>query len=264
MRLNTVTLGGDGPPIVLLHGLFGASRNLHSLQKALAADGHRVLALDLRNHGDSPHAAGMSYGEMAADVRETLGAMDALPCALLGHSMGGKVAMRLALDQPGLVSRLVVADIAPRGYRHGNREIAAAMLALPLHPGMTRAEANRALADGVADPATRSFLLLSLRLGGEAMPAWRIGLAEIAAEMATIEGWENGAPPYPGPSLFISGARSTYVSETDQDAIRALFPAAQFAVLPNAGHWLHAEDPAGFLGAVEPFLKAASSELETV
>lgn len=257
MRLNAVTLGGDGPPIVLLHGLFGASRNLHSLQKALATDGHRVVALDLRNHGDSPHAKGMSYDEMAADVRETLGAMSALPCALLGHSMGGKVAMRLALDQPTLVSRLVVADIAPRGYRHGNREIAAAMLALPLHPGMTRAEANKALADGVADPATRSFLLLSLRLGGEAMPAWRIGLSEIAAGMATIEGWENGeTSPYGGPSLFISGARSTYVAETDQGAIRVLFPAAQFVVLPNAGHWLHAEDPAGFLAAVAPFLKA--------
>jgi esterase len=257
MRLNAVTLGGDGPPIVLLHGLFGASRNLHSLQKALSADGHRVLALDLRNHGDSAHAAGMSYSEMAADVRETLEAMDALPCALLGHSMGGKVAMRLALDRPDLVSRLVVADIAPRGYRHGNREIAAAMLALPLHPGMTRAEANRALAEGVADPATRSFLLLSLRLGGEAMPAWRIGLREIAAEMATVEGWENGeVSPYGGPSLFISGGRSAYVANRDHEAIRALFPAAQFAVLPDAGHWLHAEDPAGFLAAVEPFLKA--------
>jgi esterase len=257
MRLNAVELGRDGPPIVLLHGLFGASRNLHSLQKALAADGHRVLALDLRNHGDSPHTAGMSYGELAADVRETLRAMNALPCALLGHSMGGKVAMRLALDEPDLVSRLVVADIAPRVYRHGNREIAAAMLALPLQPGMTRAEANKSLADGVADPATRSFLLLSLRLGGEAMPAWRIGLNEIASDMATIEGWDNGdATPYGGPSLFISGARSTYVAETDQDRIRALFPAAEFVVLPNAGHWLHAEDPAGFLAAVEPFLKA--------
>ena len=155
MRLNAVTLGGDGPPIVLLHGLFGASRNLHSLQKALATDGHRVVALDLRNHGDSPHAKGMSYDEMAADVRETLGAMSALPCALLGHSMGGKVAMRLALDQPTLVSRLVVADIAPRGYRHGNREIAAAMLALPLHPGMIAPK-----------PIRRSPMVWPIRLPG--------------------------------------------------------------------------------------------------
>jgi esterase len=258
MRLHAVTLGSEGRAIVLLPGLFGAARNLGTLQKALAATGRRVIALDLRNHGDSPHAEGMAYPTLAADVRETLAALDALPCNLLGHSMGGKTAMRLALDHPDAVARLVVADIAPRQYRHGNREIAAALSALPLKAGMTRAEANALLAETIPDPATRSFLLLNLRLGTLEMPAWRIGLAEIAAGIPTIEGWEvNAGQVYEGPTLFVSGGRSSYVGPGDTDAILSLFPGATFATLPEAGHWLHAEDPAGFLEAVEDFLLQA-------
>jgi pimeloyl-ACP methyl ester carboxylesterase len=259
MRLRDVTQGepADGcPPVVLLHGLFGQARNFGALQKSLAATGKRVIALDLRNHGDSPHAADTGYAAMAADVVETLAALGALPCRLLGHSMGGKVAMRLALDAPAHVARLIVADIAPRAYSHGNRDLAQAMLALPLAPGMTRAEAGAALAEAVPDAAIRSFLLLNLRLGGDRLPGWRIGLAELAAGMAAIEGWEDGGAPYDGPALFVSGGRSGYVPAAARGGIRALFPAAEFAVLPEAGHWLHAEDPAGFLGAILPFLEA--------
>jgi esterase len=259
MRLRDVTLGApaDGrPPVVLLHGLFGSARNVGALQKSLAATGKRVIALDLRNHGDSPHAADTGYAAMAADVVETLAALDALPCRLLGHSMGGKVAMRLALDTPAHVERLIVADIAPVAYRHGNRELVQAMMALPLAPGMTRAGAGAALAEAVPDPAIRSFLLLNLRLGGDQPPGWRIGLPALAAGMAAIEGWEDGGSPYEGPVLFVSGGRSGYVPVSSRDGIRALFLRAEFAVLPEAGHWLHAEDPAGFLAAILPFLDA--------
>ncbi len=257
MRLNAVILGEatDGrPPVVLLHGLFGSARNLAGLQKSLAASGKRVIALDLRNHGDSPHGADTSYAAMAGDVVETLAELGALPCRLLGHSMGGKVAMRLAFALPERIERLIVADIAPRAYRHGNQDLAQAMMALKVTPGMTRAEASAALAERIPDPAIRSFLLLNLRLGSAQPPGWRIGLAELAAGMGTIEGWDETGRPYAGPALFVSGGLSQYVPASARPEIRALFPRADFVVLPEAGHWLHAEDPTGFFAAILPFL----------
>lgn len=250
MILHAIELG-TGPPVVLLHGLFGAGRNLGAVQRRLAAR-YRVLALDLRNHGDSPHAAGMDYAALAEDVRETLAARDALPAALIGHSMGGKAAMRLTLDRPESVTRLLVADIAPVRYEHGNGAYAAAMAALPLTPGLTRAAADAALAPAVPDASVRGFLLQNLRLG--AAPAWRIGLAEIAAGLADIEGWESPPGTYPGPTLFVAGARSGYSRPEYRPAIRALFPAARFVTLRGSGHWVHADNPDGFIAVAEAFL----------
>ena len=259
MRLHVLERGAamDGrPPIVLLHGLFGSARNFGGLQASLVASGKRVIALDLRNHGASPHDPDTGYGAMAADVMETLAALGALPCRLLGHSMGGKVAMRLALDTPGSIERLVVADIAPIAYRHANDAIAQAMLALPLTPGLTRGAASAALAGTVTDPAVRSFLLLNLRFSAGEAPVWQIGLRELAAGIGAIQGWEGGGTPFQGPALFVAGGKSAYVPPEAHGAIRALFPQAAFAALPQAGHWLHAEDPAGFIAAILPFLDA--------
>jgi pimeloyl-ACP methyl ester carboxylesterase len=251
MILHTIE-SGQGPPVALLHGLFGSARNLGVVQRALAPR-FRVLAMDLRNHGASPHAATMDYPAMAADVLETLDQRAALPAALVGHSMGGKAAMMAALLHPDQVSRLVAADIAPVAYEHYNAEIAAALAAIPLSPGLTRAAADAALAEAVPDAALRAFLLQNLVPG--AHPGWRIGLREIAASMRTIEGWEapEGAV-YRGPTLFVAGAASDYVRREDRPAIRALFPAARFVTLKNAGHWLHADNPAGFVGVLEAFL----------
>lgn len=251
MILHVVEMG-DGPAVALLHGLFGAARNLGAVQRRLAKR-FRVLALDLRNHGDSPHAPGMGYAALAGDVLETLARAGALPAALIGHSMGGKAAMRAALDQPDVVTRLLVADIAPVPYPPGFGAYARAMAALPLAPGLTRAEADAALATAVPDAGVRGFLLQNLRLG--AAPAWRIGLAEITAGLADIEGWE--APPgatYTGPSLFVAGARSTYIQPGHRPAIRALFPVARFVTLKDAGHWLHSDNPEGFVAVAEAFL----------
>ena len=246
------TESGHGAPVVLLHGLFGSARNFGTVQRALAQR-FRVLALDLRNHGASPHAADMRYPTLAADVLETLAARQVLPAALVGHSMGGKAAMAAALLRPEAVGRLVVADIAPVPYQHGNAAIAAAMRAIPLSPGLTRAEADAALGAAVPEPGVRSFLLQNLSFG--ARPAWRIGLVEIATAMRDIEGWEAPAGAYPGPTLFVSGARSDYLRAEDRPAIRALFPAARFVTLKNAGHWLHADDPAGFIAVLEGILR---------
>ncbi len=245
---------GAGPPLALLHGLFGRSQNLTTLARRLASD-FRVIAFDLRNHGASPHAPGMSYREMADDVLETLAARDALPACILGHSMGGKVAMILALTHPDSVSRLVVADIAPIAYRHSNGTLTQALLDLPLPPGLSRGQADRALTDAIPDPGVRGFLLQNLVTG--ANPVWRIGLQNIAAGMADIEGFPPlaDAMHYPGPTLFIRGALSNYVKDEAISVISALFSAAGMKTISEAGHWLHADQPEAFGAAIEEFLR---------
>jgi esterase len=249
---------GAGRPVALLHGLFGQAVNFATVQRRLA-ERFRVLALDLRNHGASPRAPTMTLTEMAADVQETLRAAEALPCALVGHSLGGKVAMTVALQAPAAVGRLLVADIAPAAYPGHGAQYArylAAMAAVPLTPGLTRAAADAALAPAVPDAAVRAFLLQSLRL--DAAPRWRINLVAIGAGLPAILGWSapEGAT-FDGPTLFLSGARSDYVRPEHRASIRALFPRARFAVMKGAGHWLHADDPDGFVAAVEALLANA-------
>ena len=247
---------GDGEPLVLLHGLFGSARNFTAVQRRFA-ERRRVIALDLRNHGASPHDPDMRYATMAADVLETLEQRRALPATLLGHSMGGKVAMAAALARPDAVARLIVADIAPVAYPPHVGGLAGAMAALPLSPGMRRAQADAALAPAVPDAAVRAFLLQNLQLG--AVPAWRIGLKEIAAALPTIEGWQaSEGARYAGPTLFIAGAASDYIQPGHRPAIRALFPAARFVTLKGAGHWLHVDNPDGFVAVVEAFLTATA------
>jgi len=250
MILHHVALG-SGPSVVLLHGLFGSARNFGGLQRALASRFH-VVALDARNHGDSPHGAGMLYATLAADLIETLDSLGLAQVAVVGHSMGGKTAMAAALLAPERFGRLLVADIAPVPYRHGNNGVAAAMRAVPLTAALTRAAAEAALAEAVPVPAVRSFLVQNLRFG--AAPAWRIGLEEIEAAVPDLEGWEPVAGVYTGPALFVSGALSDYVLPEHRSAIRALFPAARFVSVKNAGHWLHADNPMGFQSVVEAFL----------
>mgnify|MGYP000220992100 FL=1 len=255
MLLNTVEAGAAGdPPLVVLHGLFGSARNWGAIGKRLSAQ-CRVLAMDLRNHGASPRAEAMDYASMAADVAETAEAAGAAPAAVLGHSMGGKAAMALALARPELVSRLLVADIAPVPYPPRQARIVAAMRAVPLRPGLARREADAALsAEGVQDPATRAFLLQNLRFEGDA-PSWRCGLDEIAAAMADIEGFPDFAGArYEGPALFLLGERSDYVQPEHRPRIRELFPAARFLSLRGTGHWLHAEKPEEFIRVAESFL----------
>ena len=255
MILHSAEAGADrgaGPPVALLHGLFGAAGNFAAIQRRLA-ETRRVIAFNLRNHGASPHDPDMSYAAMAEDVLDSLKALGVPRAALVGHSMGGKVAMQAALLRPDRVSRLLVADMAPVPYEPAFRGIADAMLAVPLGPGLTRAAADAALAPAVPDPTVRGFLLQNLRLGPAA--AWRIGLREIAAALPGIEGWD--APPgsqYPGPVLMLRGERSDYVRPEHRPAVRALFPAAQFMALKGAGHWLHADAPDAFVEIAQAFL----------
>jgi esterase len=245
------TESGSGRPVVLLHGLFGAARNFGTVQRALAPL-FRVIALDARNHGGSPHGAGMRYATLAADVLETLAALGVAQTAVIGHSVGGKIGMALALMAPERVGRLLVADIAPVTYRHDNAAIADVMRAIPMQPGLTRAMAEEALESAVPLASVRTFLVQNIQFGPQ--PRWRIGLDEIAAAVPDLEGWDTPSGTYPGPTLFVAGARSDYVLPEHRAIIRVLFPAARFVAVKNAGHWVHADNPAGFLSVVEAFL----------
>jgi len=250
---------GQGPAVVLLHGLFGSGRTLGAVQRRLAAEGFRAVSLDLRNHGSSGHDARMDYAAMAGDVAETLASLGAAlgagPAAVLGHSMGGKVAMMLAMMRPELVRRLVVADIAPLAYPPHFWTYTAAMLAVPA--GASRAEADASLVGVVPEDAVRGFLMQNRVPGG-----WRFGLAEIAAALPAIVGWDAGpGGRYGGPVLVVEGGRSDYVGEAGRAAFLAAFADVRFAVLAGAGHWLHAEDPVGFGDAVVGFLRAHADGL---
>jgi pimeloyl-ACP methyl ester carboxylesterase len=194
----------------------------------------------------------MRYATLAADALETLGSLKVERAAVIGHSMGGKTAMTIAVMAPERVGRLLVADIAPVAYQHANDSVADAMRAIPLHAGLTRAEADAALVDAVPGAAVRTFLIQNLQLGPQ--PRWRIGLDEIASAIPDLEGWETPAGTYSGPTLFVSGAQSNYVLPEHRPTIRALFPTARFVSVKHAGHWLHADNPAGFLSVVEAFL----------
>ncbi|UPY34856.1 alpha/beta fold hydrolase [Sediminicoccus sp. KRV36] len=250
MRLNVIEMG-EGSPVVLLHGLFGAARNWGGIQKRLAQR-NRVLAPDLRNHGESDHATAMDYPSMAEDVAEVMARRGIAPAAVLGHSMGGKVAMALALRHPQMVSRLVVADIAPLRYPPALRGYVAAMRGLALTQGLTRREADAALEAAIPEAGIRAFLLQSLDFGGDA-PAWKLGLAEIAAAMPVIEDFPL-AGRCEAPTLVLAGERSSYIRPEHHALFRALFPAARFATVERAGHWLHADNPNAFLALLEPFL----------
>jgi pimeloyl-ACP methyl ester carboxylesterase len=245
---------GSGPPLAILHGLFGSGRNWTTIAKRLA-ERRRVIAFDLRNHGSSAWAETMTYEEMAEDVRVSLAARGCRRFALLGHSMGGKVAMVLALRDRASVERLVVADIAPVAYSPRYLGVVRAMRGLDLAGIKRRAEADAALASAVPDTAERGFLLQNLVFeGGRAR--WRINLDAIERAMPALVGFPPVARGtiYDGPALFVAGGRSDYLRREHEPQIRRLFPNARVACIPEAGHWLHAEAPLAFLDLVGAFL----------
>jgi len=245
---------GEGKPVAILHGLFGAGRNWTTIAQRLAAR-HRVIALDLRNHGASPWAETMDYLEMAEDVHAAMLARGHRRYALIGHSMGGKVAMVAALSDPDAVERLVVVDIAPVAYPVPYLGYVRAMRALDLSAISRRSEANALLANAVRDPAERSFLLQSL-VFGDGPPHWRLNLAALEAALPVLAGFPSFPPgtSYDGPALFIAGGRSLALRPRHEPAMQTLFPNAVVDRIDDAGHWVHAERTEAFLALVEPFL----------
>lgn len=244
---------GAGDPVLILHGLFGSGTNWGSVAKRLA-DSFRVYTLDLRNHGDSPRASSMDYREMAGDVAAFMDAHGLDTCGVIGHSMGGKTAMVLALLEPVRVEHLCVVDIAPVDYAHDYDAILTALSRIDLAAIQRRADADAALAALLPQPELRSFLLQNLRLQ-HGVWAWRIDLQSIAGQIDVITGWPRLPPEaiYGGPTLFIAGERSGHLRSEHEALIRARFPSAVVRRIADTGHWVHAESPSEFGRLLDEF-----------
>ena len=240
-------------PLIIAHGLYGSGRNWGVIARRLA-DCRDVIAVDMRNHGNSPRAPSHSYPEMAGDLAEVIAAHGGR-ADVLGHSMGGKAAMQLALTQGALVRRLVVADIAPIAYDHDQSRHVRAMQGMDLTGLTSRQDADARLAATVPDAGLRSFFLQSLDLRSDPVQ-WRLNLDVLAAEMPKIVGWPGTQGQFTGPALFITGELSDYVLPEHRSTIKSLFPKARFAKLPDASHWLHADSPRAFEETVRVFLDA--------
>ena len=240
---------GD-PPLVILHGFLASSRNWRQIARQLSS-GFHVFAPDQRNHGASPHDAVMDYPAMADDLLAFMDGQGIGSAVLLGHSMGGKVAMWFSLHYPERVSRLVVVDIAPVAYRHSFDMILQALKRLPLDRISNRKQADDFLAEAIPEQNFRQFLLQNLILQNGHY-RWRIDLEIFNRNSATITGFPNteALPPFYGETLFIAGSKSDYLKE---EAIKALFPEASVETIAGAGHWVHAERPADFIRLVEAF-----------
>ena len=239
----------DKPGLLIVHGLYGAARNWGVIAKRLS-NGRRVVAVDMRNHGTSPWTDSHSYPDMAADLA---GVIDRLggPWDVLGHSMGGKAAMVLALTRPALVNRLIVADIAPVSYSHSQLPFVQAMKQVDLSRVERRSDAEAQLRALVDDPTLVTFFGQSVDVKEK---RWRLNLDVLASEMPKIMSFPELAGVYDGRALFLSGALSDYVNRDHRPLIKQLFPRAQFARIPGAGHWLHAEKPREFEAALRSWL----------
>ena len=248
---------GQGRPLVILHGLFGTLDNWQTLARRWATEaGLRVVSVDLRNHGRSFHSPEHSYALMAQDV---LALFDHLQLGadttLLGHSMGGKVAMRLALDHPARLARLVVVDISPRfsDMQHQD-DVLAGLHAVNLAGIGNRQEADAALAQHIHNVGTRQFLLKNLYRKDDNSFAWRINLDVLNAQLPAIGEATAGVVPFLKPTLFIRGGNSDYITTDDKlHGIPALFPNSEVATVVDAGHWVHAEKPEEVFGLVQAF-----------
>ena len=248
--LNTVVHGTATalPQVLIVHGLFGSARNWGAIAKRLSSD-RRVVAVDMRNHGESPWYDTNSYADMADDLAVLLDG----PTDVVGHSMGGKAAMMLALSAPEKLRRLVVADIAPVNYEHTQMPMIKAMRSVDLSQVETRRDADAQLASQVDEPGVRAFLLQSLDVKER---RWRLNLDVLANEMEKIIGFPEDDRVHEGATLFLSGGNSDYVADSHRPVIKAKFPKARFARIPGVGHWLHAEKPRAFEDTVRLFLDA--------
>lgn len=247
--------GSDRLPLVLLHGLFGAGGNWQGIARKLAQE-RRILVPDLRNHGSSPHAAAMDYASLAADVGALLHAEGIERALLVGHSVGGKVAMWLALEAPGRVAALGVVDIAPVRYPPGFETLTRALAGLPLVEVTRREDAAARLRAEIPDARVRGFLLQNLRRHSDGDWRWRLNLAAIDAALPVLRDFPDaGGRQFPGPAWFLYGTASSYVGQAELPAIRAHFPLARLRAVPNAGHWVQTDQPDAFLTALEPLLR---------
>lgn len=245
---------GDGPPLIILHGLFGSGHNWGRMARGLA-DIRQVHSLDLRNHGSSPWTTAMTYPDMASDVAAYAERRGLIPCDVLGHSMGGKTAMTLALTRPELVERLIIVDIAPVSYAGANDHSGqiAAMRSLDLSILSHRAEIDRHLASGLPDPVLRAFLMQNLVRDGSHF-RWRINLEGIEASLPALVGFPGISASFTGPTTFFAGETSNFIRPRDEAEMQIKFPHCRLIEVGDSGHTPHADHPDKFLNLLRTAL----------
>lgn len=254
MLLNCKHHAGPGPAVVILHGLYGNQGNWAPQARQLSQE-YDVYVLDARNHGQSPWADTMSFADMANDVADTMASLGLARAHLIGHSMGGKTAMWLALTQPALVRSLCVVDIAPVPYPQAGDGVIRALNALDLATLASRADADAALAQSISVKFVRDFLLTNLQRSDDGGWRWRFNLAVLTAAFREITSWPANAGSYAGPTLFIKGELSDYILPEHAEAMRTQFPNGQLKTVNGTGHWVHSEKPEAVLKLIRNFLQ---------
>ena len=254
MRLH-FKASGQGKPLVILHGLFGSLDNWLGVAPKLAEHVH-VFVVDLRNHGQSPHSAEMNYSLMAGDVAKFFDAHGLVEAVVMGHSLGGKVAMQFALTHPERVAKLIVSDMAPRAYEPSHAKLIAALQSLELSAFETRHQIEDALVKDIPSLAVRRFLLKNLGRDAAGLLTWKINLSAIAENYPVLGEAIHSARPFPKPSLFIRGGKSDFIRAEDEPMIRQLFPQVDLQTIEGAAHWVHADQPEEFTSRVLKFLQA--------
>ena len=243
---------GAGSPVIILHGLFGFSDNWQTIAKGLA-DKYLVVTPDLRNHGRSPQLPTHSYPEMAEDLRAFMEEKWMFHATIIGHSMGGKVAMQLALAYPDMVEKLVVVDMAPDQADDNHSDIIKALLGMDLSKLTARSEAEAYLAERIADVGTRQFLLKNITRETDGTFSWKMNLPVLWEHYSDILAAVTGEP-FIKPTLFVRGSRSDYVKDSDWESIKILFPNAELVTIEDAWHWVHADKPTALLEVLRKFL----------
>lgn len=248
-------ISGSGQPLLIIHGLFGSSDNWKMLAKKLS-EHVQVITVDLRNHGRSPHSMDQDYKLMADDIAELIRDLGIQKLDLIGHSIGGKVAMTFSHDYPDYCRKLIVVDIAPKHYLPEHNSIFKALLSLDLSLFTKRSEIDKTLSKSIADKATRQFLLMNLDTSGDRI-TWRINLPSLFDNYPQLLQAVCIEHPITIPTFFIKGSLSNYIQDQDSQLIASVFSNSEIHTIEQAGHWLHAEQPEAFLIKINEFLDYA-------
>lgn len=266
---ESTTSSKDSEPIVIMHGLLGSKSNWNSLSKAIHNQTKKkVIAVDARNHGESPHTVEHTYNHLAADVKALLMDLSISQANMIGHSMGGRTMMLVALRYPEIVKKLCVVDISPIGSSPSLKHMVKyfeAMKLVKLEPKLplstARKSADSQLSSYISDPGLRQFIITNLVEGEGGHYKWRVNLDSITKNFVNnISGFPNvGSSVYNGPTLFIGGGNSDYLRREDEEAIKKFFPKAKFTYIPDAGHWVHADKPQEFLNILMSFIQNSTS-----